>query len=123
LTIQVNDICLATNYVVTQLHRGFGLLQTEMLICRARDVIIPNAAANGIENDPLKAMIVLDRPFIFQRLCKLGHHNSSEMQVLHKTIAYHLGISPRTVEIYCANMMEKLRVRSLSEALRIAFIA
>ena len=39
-----------------------------------------------------------------------------------KTIAYDLGISPRTVEIYRANMMEKLRVRSLSEALRIAFI-
>lgn len=40
-----------------------------------------------------------------------------------KTIAYDLGISPRTVEIYRANMMEKLRVRNLSEALRIAFIA
>jgi two-component system response regulator FixJ len=40
-----------------------------------------------------------------------------------KTIAYDLGISPRTVEIYRANMMEKLRVRRLSEALRIAFIA
>jgi len=40
-----------------------------------------------------------------------------------KTIAYDLGISPRTVEIYRANMMEKLRVRSLSEALRIAFTA
>lgn len=40
-----------------------------------------------------------------------------------KTIAFDLGISSRTVEIYRANMMEKLRVRSLSEALRIAFIA
>jgi two-component system response regulator FixJ len=40
-----------------------------------------------------------------------------------KTIAFDLGISPRTVEIYRANMMEKLNVRSLSEALRIAFIA
>ncbi len=40
-----------------------------------------------------------------------------------KTIAYDLGISPRTVEIYRANMMEKLRARSLSEALRIAFAA
>jgi two-component system response regulator FixJ len=40
-----------------------------------------------------------------------------------KTIAYDLGISPRTVEIYRANMMEKLRAHSLSDALRIAFIA
>ncbi len=40
-----------------------------------------------------------------------------------KTIAFDLGISPRTVEIYRANMMEKLRVRSLAEALRIGFAA
>jgi len=38
-----------------------------------------------------------------------------------KTIAYDLGISPRTVEIHRANMMAKLGVRSFSEALRIAF--
>jgi two-component system, LuxR family, response regulator FixJ len=38
-----------------------------------------------------------------------------------KTIAYDLGISPRTVEIHRANLMTKLSVTSLSEALRIAF--
>jgi two-component system response regulator FixJ len=40
-----------------------------------------------------------------------------------KTIAYDLGISPRTVEVHRANLMTKLNVRSLSEALRIAFAA
>ncbi len=40
-----------------------------------------------------------------------------------KTIGYDLGISPRTVEIHRANLMTKLGVRSLSEALRIAFAA
>ena len=40
-----------------------------------------------------------------------------------KTIAYDLGISPRTVEIHRANLMDKLQVRSLSEVLRIAFAA
>jgi len=40
-----------------------------------------------------------------------------------KTIAYDLGISPRTVEIHRANLMIKLGVRSLSETLRIAFAA
>jgi two-component system, LuxR family, response regulator FixJ len=40
-----------------------------------------------------------------------------------KTIAYDLGISPRTVEIHRANVMTKLQVRSLSEALRLAFAA
>ena len=40
-----------------------------------------------------------------------------------KTIAYDLGISPRTVEIHRANLMGKLGVGSLSEALKIAFAA
>jgi two-component system response regulator FixJ len=40
-----------------------------------------------------------------------------------KTIAYDLGISPRTVEIHRANLMEKLGARSLSDALRLAFAA
>lgn len=54
-----------------------------------------------------------------------------EREVLHglakglpnKTIGYDLGISPRTVEVHRANIMTKLEVRSLSEALRIAFAA
>lgn len=45
----------------------------------------------------------------------LGHAN--------KTIAYDLGISPRTVEVHRANLMQKLEVASLSEALRVAFAA
>lgn len=40
-----------------------------------------------------------------------------------KTIAYDLGISPRTVEVHRANLMSKLGVHSLSDALRIAFAA
>lgn len=40
-----------------------------------------------------------------------------------KVIAHDLDLSPRTVEIYRANMMEKLEVSSLSEALRLAFAA
>lgn len=40
-----------------------------------------------------------------------------------KTIAYDLGISARTVEVHRANLMTKLHVHSLSDALRIAFAA
>lgn len=40
-----------------------------------------------------------------------------------KTIAFDLGISPRTVEIHRANLMSKLEARSLSDVLRIAFAA
>lgn len=40
-----------------------------------------------------------------------------------KSIAFDLGISSRTVEVHRANLMTKLQVKSLSEALRIAFAA
>jgi two-component system response regulator FixJ len=62
---------------------------------------------------------------------KLARLSARERDVLtgliagrpNKVIAHELDISPRTVEIYRANLMGKLNVRSLSEALRIAFAA
>jgi two-component system response regulator FixJ len=54
-----------------------------------------------------------------------------ELQVLegliaghpNKTIAFDLGISPRTVEVYRANVMTKMQARSLSELVRLALLA
>ena len=40
-----------------------------------------------------------------------------------KQIAFDLGISPRTVEIYRANLMNKMRADSLSDLVRMALIA
>ncbi|BBK32702.1 LuxR family two component transcriptional regulator [Stella humosa] len=40
-----------------------------------------------------------------------------------KQIAFDLDISPRTVEIYRANMMEKLQARTVSAAVRVAILA
>ncbi len=62
---------------------------------------------------------------------RIGALTSRERDVLaglakghpNKTIAYDLDISPRTVEVHRANLMSKLHVHSLSDALRIAFAA
>ena len=40
-----------------------------------------------------------------------------------KQIAFDLGISPRTVEIYRANLMDKMQAGSLSDLVRMALIA
>jgi two-component system, LuxR family, response regulator FixJ len=57
---------------------------------------------------------------------KLGTLSERELQVLHgvvqgqanKTIAYELGISPRTVEVYRAGLMSKMQAKSLPELVR-----
>lgn len=57
---------------------------------------------------------------------KLATLSERELQVLHgvvegqanKTIAYELGISPRTVEVYRAGLMSKMQARSLAELVR-----
>jgi two-component system, LuxR family, response regulator FixJ len=62
---------------------------------------------------------------------RLGTLSERERQVLdgliaghpNKTIAYDLGISPRTVEVYRANLMTKMAARSLSELIRMAILA
>jgi len=62
---------------------------------------------------------------------RLGSLSARERQVLeglvagqpNKTIAYDLGISPRTIEIYRANVMTKMEAASLSELVRMALIA
>jgi two-component system, LuxR family, response regulator FixJ len=89
--------------LVSALEEGFGRLD--------------NAGRSKARADEARARLDALTPReldVLQGLVR-GHPN--------KTIAYDLGISPRTVEIHRANLMTKLDVASLSEALRIAFAA
>lgn len=78
-------------------------------IAAAKDVMVRAADAAIL----LRALSDRERE-VLDRLAQ-GHPN--------KTIAFDLGISPRTVEVHRANIMTKLQARSFSEALRIAFAA
>jgi two-component system response regulator FixJ len=61
----------------------------------------------------------------------MAHLSPREREVLdglilgkpNKVIAFELNISPRTVEIYRANVMQKVQVASLSKLVRLALLA
>ena len=69
-----------------------------------------------------------DRTAVAARIASLSERERQVLQGLvaghpNKTIAYDLGISPRTVEVYSANLMAKMQARSLSELIRMAILA
>jgi two-component system response regulator FixJ len=89
--------------LLSAIEEGFSRLeQSGKSQARAEDARVRLQALTRRERDVLEGLV-------------RGHPN--------KTIAYDLNISPRTVEIHRANLMTKLEVASLSEALRIAFAA
>jgi two-component system response regulator FixJ len=66
-----------------------------------------------------------ERQEIIDRLATLTPRERDVLQAgnPNKIIAYNLGISPRTVEIYRANVMTKMKSASLSELVRMALHA
>jgi two-component system, LuxR family, response regulator FixJ len=68
-----------------------------------------------------------DKEAIAARVASLSERERQVLEGLiaghpNKTIAYDLGISPRTVEVYRANLMAKMQARSLSELIRMAIL-
>ena len=83
------------------------------------------AALNQQERDSRRDAEKAD---IMVRLAELSPRERQVLEGLvaglpNKTIAYDHGISPRTVEIYRANLMTKMRAASLSDLVRMALIA
>jgi two-component system response regulator FixJ len=69
-----------------------------------------------------------ERAVIDDRLGALSKRERDVLEGLvagraNKQIAFDLGISPRTVEIYRANLMTKMQAASLSELVRMALVA
>lgn len=69
-----------------------------------------------------------ERGDVESRLATLSNRERDVLQGLvaglaNKQIAYDLGISPRTIEIYRANLMTKMQAASLSDLVRMALIA
>jgi two-component system response regulator FixJ len=69
-----------------------------------------------------------ERADIDNRLAALSNRERDVLEGLvtglaNKQIAFNLGISPRTVEIYRANLMAKMQASSLSDLVRMALIA
>jgi len=83
------------------------------------------AAINQYEKDQKRES---DRAGINARIATLSQRERQVLEGLvagnpNKNIAFDLGISPRTVEIYRANVMTKMQAGSLSELVRMALLA
>ena len=90
----------------------------EVLLSAVRSAL--KAGASDEERQAQKAAIN-------DRLASLSNRERDVLQGLiagnpNKTIAYDLGISPRTVEIYRANVMTKMQAASLSDLVRMALV-
>jgi two-component system, LuxR family, response regulator FixJ len=87
----------------------------EVLLGAVRAALSANAIDS--ERQMLKARIT-------GRLASLSNRELEGLVAGHsnKTIAHDLGISPRTVEIYRANVMTKMQAGSLSDLVRMAIV-
>lgn len=91
------------------------------------DDALLTAVKAALSSDSAHAKREADRAEIMEKLATLSNRERQVLEGLvaghpNKTIAYDHGISPRTVEIYRANLMSKMRATSLSDLVRMALV-
>jgi len=91
------------------------------------DDALLNAVNAALRHQGADAKREADRAGIMEKLASLSNRERQVLEGLvaghpNKTIAFDHGISPRTVEIYRANLMSKMQAGSLSELVRMALV-
>lgn len=92
------------------------------------DEVLLNAVRSALNKQNTDSKREAERADIDNRLAALSNRERDVLQGLvsglaNKQIAFNLGISPRTVEIYRANLMTKMQASSLSDLVRMALLA
>jgi two-component system response regulator FixJ len=85
------------------------------------------AVRSALETGRVESQRVAQRNEIMERFESLSQRERQVLEGLvagspNKTIAHELGISPRTVEVYRANVMTKMQAGSLSELVRMSLL-
>jgi two-component system response regulator FixJ len=92
------------------------------------DDLILQAVRSALRDQASQQEHQVMRAAIEERLSRLSPRERQVLEGLvlghpNKTIGYDLNISPRTVEIYRANVMTKMEASSLSDLVRMALVA
>jgi len=92
------------------------------------DEVLLAAVRSALNRQDSDSKRQAERAAIDDRLAALSNREREVLEGLvagraNKQIAFDLGISPRTVEIYRANLMTKMQAASLSELVRMALVA
>jgi two-component system response regulator FixJ len=92
------------------------------------DEVLLTSVRSALDTQDRNSQRQAERAEIERRLAALSNRERDVLGGLvaghaNKQIAFDLGISPRTVEIYRANLMTKMEAASLSDLVRMALIA
>ena len=114
------DVALA----VEAMKRGAD----DFLVKPLDKVLLLRAVQNGISRTLATDQHELDRADAMERIGRLSRREREVLGGLvdgkpNKVIAYELNISPRTVEIYRANIMHKVQVASVSKLVQLTILA